>query len=234
MIKLSNIYKTYSNEPLYESFNLQFEENKISCILGPSGIGKTTLVNIIAGIIKPDSGEIILPNNSKFSYVFQEPRLLEWYNVYDNLDIVLKEHYNSSNRKAIIDKTLNLVDLQDFSKYKISELSGGMAQRVSLARALAYPSNILILDEPFKGLDYKLEEDLLLKFKNIWLDDKRTVLFITHDIDQALFLSDYIYIFNNKPVEVVYSLSLNKSLSLDKLSKDGISIDAKNIIKKYL
>lgn len=228
MIKLNNVCKEYNNELLYNNFNIEFDENKISCILGPSGIGKTTLVNMITGLTIPDSGEIMLPINSKFSYVFQEPRLLEWYSVYDNIEIVLREYYDIAERKAIINKTLDLVGLNDFSNYKISELSGGMAQRVSLARAFAYPSNILILDEPFKGLDYKLEEDLLIKFKSIWQNDKRTVLFITHDIEQALFLSDYIYIFNNKPVEVVYSLSI------DKLSKDSIFIDAKNIIKKYL
>jgi len=224
MIKLNNVCKEYNNELLYNNFNIDFEENKISCILGPSGIGKTTLVNMITGLIIPDSGEIMLPLNSKFSYVFQEPRFLEWYSVYDNIEFVLREYYNVAERKAIINKTLALVGLSDFLNYKISELSGGMAQRVSLARAFAYPSNILILDEPFKGLDYKLEEDLLIKFKSIWQNDKRTVLFITHDIEQALFLSDYIYIFNNKPVEVVYRLSMDKSLS----------IDAKNIIKKYL
>ena len=228
MIKLKNICKTYNNELLYNNFNIQFEENKISCILGPSGIGKTTLVNMITGLVKPDCGEISLPINSKFSYVFQEPRLLEWYNVYDNLDIVLKEDYNFSERKAIINKTLNLVGLNEHEKYKIPELSGGMAQRVSLARALAYPSNILILDEPFKGLDYKLEEDLLIKFKSIWQNDKRTVLFITHDIDQALFLSDYIYIFNNKPVEVVYNLSK------DDISEDSSLLLTKDLIKNYL
>ncbi len=234
MIKLNNVCKSYNNELLYNNFNLDFEENKISCILGPSGIGKTTLVNMITGLATPNSGEIMLPKNSKFSYVFQEPRLLEWYSVYDNIGFVLREYYNIAERKAIINKTLDLVGLSNFSNYKISELSGGMAQRVSLARAFAYPSNILILDEPFKGLDYKLEEDLLIKFKSIWQNDKRTVLFITHDIEQALFLSDYIYIFNNKPVEVVYSLSMDKSLSIDKLPKDSISIAVKDIIKKYL
>lgn len=228
MIKLNNVCKEYNNELLYNNFNIEFDQNKISCILGPSGIGKTTLVNMITGLTTPDSGEIMLPINSKFSYVFQEPRLLEWYSVYDNIEIVLREYYDITERKAIINKTLDLVGLNDFSNYKISELSGGMAQRVSLARAFAYPSNILILDEPFKGLDYKLEEDLLIKFKSLWQNDKRTVLFITHDIEQALFLSDYVYVFNNKPVEVVYSLSI------DKLSKNSISIDAKNIIKKYL
>jgi len=226
MLKLNNIYKAYNNEKLYENFSIEFEENKISCILGPSGLGKTTLVNMITGIIMPDSGEISLPANSKFSYVFQEPRLLEWYNVYDNVDIVLKKYYNSSERKSIIEKTLKLVDLQEFSKYKISELSGGMAQRVSIARALSYPSNILILDEPFKGLDYKLMEDLILNLKNILLEDKRTVIYITHDIDQALFLSDYIYILNKKPIEIVNKFSKNEF-------SNNLS-HYKEIIKNYL
>lgn len=226
MLKLNNIYKSYNNEKLYENFSIEFEENKISCILGPSGLGKTTLVNMITGIVTPDSGEICLPDNSIFSYVFQEPRLLEWYNVYDNIDIVLKKYYNSSERKNIIEKTLKLVDLQEFSKYKASELSGGMAGRVSIARALSCPSNILILDEPFKGLDYKLMEDLISNLKNILLEDKRTVIYITHDIDQALFLSDYIYVLNKKPIEIV-----------SKISKKEFSNNLshyKEIIKNYL
>lgn len=223
MIKLNHITKSYNNNLLYSNFNLELEENKISCILGPSGIGKTTLVNMICNVIKPDNGEIILPKNCKFSYVFQEPRLLEWYNVYNNIDIVLKEFYNAAERKNIIEKHLNLVGLQDFSKHKISELSGGMAQRVSLARAFAYPSNILILDEPFKGLDYKLVEEVIENFKNIWHIDRRTVLFITHDIDQALSLADHIYILNNKPVEVVYNII-----------KNNFSSNVKNDIKKRL
>ncbi len=226
MIKLNNVYKAYNNEQLYSNFSIEFEENKISCILGPSGLGKTTLVNMIAGLTKPDSGEIILPDNSIFSYVFQEPRLLEWYNVYDNIDIVLKKHYNSSERKNIIDKILKLVDLQEFYTYKVSELSGGMAGRVSIARALAYPSNIVILDEPFNGLDYRLEEDLSLKLKNILLEEKRTIIYITHDIDQALFLSDYIYVLNNKPIEIVSKLS--------KIDFSKNLLYYKNIIKNYL
>ncbi len=226
MIKLNNICKSYNHDLIYENFNIEFEENKISCILGPSGIGKTTLVNMIAGLINPDSGKIVLPPNTTFSYVFQEPRLLEWYNVHDNLDIVLKKHYNSHERKIIIEKILALVGLQEFSRYKISELSGGMAQRVSVARALAYPSTALILDEPFKGMDYKLEEDLSSKLKNIWSEDKRTVIYITHDIEQALFLSDYIYIFKNKPIEIVYKISRSE------FSKDILYY--KDIIKKYL
>jgi NitT/TauT family transport system ATP-binding protein len=226
MIKLNNICKSYNNEYLYDNFNIEFEENKISCILGPSGLGKTTLVNMIAGLTNLDSGEIILPANSVFSYVFQEPRLLEWYNVYDNIDIVLKKYYPPSERKNLIEEILELVDLQGFSKYKISELSGGMAQRVSIARAISYPSNILILDEPFKGLDYKLEEDLTSKLKSILLKDKRTVLYITHDIDQALFLSDYIYILNNKPVQIVNKILKNEFSNNLSYYKD--------IIKKYL
>lgn len=226
MIKLNNLSKAYNNEQLYKNFSIEFEENKISCILGQSGLGKTTLVNMLAGLIKPDDGEIVLPDNASFSYVFQEPRLLEWYNVYDNIDIVLRNHYNPTERKQIIERVLKLVDLEDFYNYKMSELSGGMAQRVSIARALAYPSNIVILDEPFSGLDYKLEEDLSLKLRNIFLEENRTIIYITHDIDQALFLSDYIYVLNNKPIEVV------KKLSKEEFSKNLLYY--KNIIKNYL
>ncbi|QSX05848.1 ABC transporter ATP-binding protein [Sedimentibacter sp. zth1] len=210
MIKLNNITKSYNNINLFENFNIEIEENKITSILGPSGIGKTTLINILCGITKPDDGQIILPNDYNFSYVFQEPRLLDWYTVYENIDFVLKKEYKHEKRKEIVNKYIKLVGLEEYAHSKITALSGGMAQRVALARAFAFPSNILILDEPFKGLDLKLEEELLKKFLSLWKADKRTVIFITHSIDQAILLSKKIYVLNEKPIKIVKEISSNE------------------------
>lgn len=223
MIKLNNICKSYNNDALYKNFNMEIEENKITCILGHSGVGKTTLINILSQITLPDKGEVIIPQNCKFSYVFQEPRLLEWYTVFENIDFVLKSKYKQPERKELVDKYIKLVGLQEYSNYKITQLSGGMAQRVSLARAFAYPSDILILDEPFKGIDIKLEEELIDNFYQIWKKDKRTVIFITHNIDQAIFLSNYIYVLNNKPVEIV-----------KKISRNEFTEDTKSLVKSLL
>lgn len=199
MIRLENICKSYGNIVLFKDFNAEFEEHKIHCILGGSGVGKTTLINIIAGIVPPDSGTVYLPEGSIPSYVFQEPRLLPWYNVYKNIEFVLKEQYSPEERKVIIEKYLAMVDLEDSIDSSIASLSGGMVQRVSLCRAFAYPSNLLFLDEPFKGLDSKLKEGVLESFMRIYKEDLRTVFFVTHDLDEAFFLADYIYVLKNRP-----------------------------------
>ncbi len=207
MIKLNNVSKSFNDVAIFENFSIEFELNKITSILGPSGIGKTTLINLLCEIITPDKGDVLLPENTKFSYVFQEHRLLEWYDVYNNVDLVIKNLYDKNKRKEIVENVLEVVGLSEFSKYIPSELSGGMAQRVSIARALAYPSNILILDEPFKGLDLKLEDEIISSLKEILANVNRTVVFITHSIEQALTLSDDIYVINNKPAQVVLKKS---------------------------
>lgn len=199
MIKLENLCKSYGDNVLFRDLTVNFEEHQIHCILGPSGVGKTTLINIIAGLVTPDRGSVSLPEGSIPSYVFQEPRMLPWYDVYGNLEFVLKEHYPPEERKAIIEKYLTMVGLQDYIHSPINALSGGMVQRVSLCRAFAYPANLLFLDEPFKGLDSKLKEGVLDSFIRIYKEDKRTVFFVTHDIDEAILLSDTIYILKNRP-----------------------------------
>lgn len=203
MIGLKKIHKSFDGIKLFKDFNIDFKENKISCILGASGIGKTTVVNILSGLLKPDSGEVYGTESSNFSYIFQEPRLLNWYSIYDNLDFVLKNKLPEKEKRQTIEQYLKIVDLWNVRNKKPKTLSGGMAQRVSIARAFAYPSNILIMDEPFKGLDIKLKNELMHSFFKLWNNDKRTVIFITHDIDEALKLAKQIFIINNQPAKIV-------------------------------
>ncbi|WP_313164364.1 ABC transporter ATP-binding protein [Sedimentibacter sp.] len=203
MIEFINVSKKFNDLEVLNNFNIRFEKDKITCLFGPSGVGKTTIANIAANLTEIDSGEIKVTENAVYSFVFQEPRLLEWYSVYDNIDFVLKNVYDSDKRVNIIKDYIDMVELKGFESYKPKELSGGMAQRVSLARAFAYPSNVLILDEPFKGLDMKLKREMILLFKRLWNESKRTVLFITHDVDEAVTLSDYIYILNEKPAKII-------------------------------
>lgn len=224
MISLKNIYKKFDDNILFENFDMEFNDNEISCILGPSGVGKTTLVNIIAGITKVDSGKVLMNKNTVFSYIFQEPRLLNWYSVYDNLDFVLKDILESDDRKKIINKYLDIVELSKYKDYKPKALSGGMAQRVSIARAFAYPSNILIMDEPFKGLDFKLKNELMNSFMKLWKEDKRTVLFITHDIDESIKLSNNIYILKESPAKIIKKISINHNENIETLKNYLINI----------
>ncbi|WP_218835326.1 ABC transporter ATP-binding protein [Sedimentibacter hydroxybenzoicus] len=203
MIEFINVSKKFNDLKVLNNFNIRFEKDKITCLFGPSGVGKTTIANIAANLTEIDNGEVKVTENAVYSFVFQEPRLLEWYSVYDNIDFVLKNVYNSDKRVNIIKDYIDMVELKDFESYKPKELSGGMAQRVSLARAFAYPSNVLILDEPFKGLDMKLKREMISLFKKLWNESKRTVLFITHDVDEAVTLSDFIYILNEKPAKII-------------------------------
>lgn len=223
MIELKNISKKYNDLQILKNFNMTLDKNRITCLFGPSGVGKTTIANIVANIVPIDEGLVTGIEKSLFSYVFQEPRLLNWYSIYDNIDFVLKDIYDKDTRKKVINNYIDMVELTDYKDYKISNLSGGMAQRVSLARAFAYPSNVLIMDEPFKGLDMKLKQEMISSFQKLWAESKRTVLFITHDVDEAVLLSDTIYIIKNRPVTIIEKIENNKSNNIDEIKKLLIS-----------
>ena len=192
ILNLIDVYKKYGNEKIFEKFNMSLKKNSINAILGPSGTGKTTLLNIISGIEDIDSGEVIY-NGNNISYIFQEDRLIPWLSVYDNIAFVLKSKYSKKNIKNIVDKYLKLVKLQNHKDKYPRELSGGMKRRVAIARAFAYESDLLLMDEPFKGLDMELKKDIIDEFLNIWSYDRRTVILVTHDIKEAKYMTDKIY-----------------------------------------
>lgn len=220
MIKLVDVSKKYDDLTILKDFSIDFERNKITCLFGPSGVGKTTIANIVAGIVPVDNGHVEGIDNSFFSYVFQEPRLLKWYNVYDNIDFVLKDVYEADKRVGIINNYLKMVELSEYKNYKPDALSGGMAQRVSLARAFAYPSDILIMDEPFKGLDIKLKNEMISLFIKMWNSSQRTVLFITHDVEEAINLSHVIYTLKDRPVKKIDRLIVDNSANNKKEIKN--------------
>ncbi|MBU4438203.1 MAG: ABC transporter ATP-binding protein [Firmicutes bacterium] len=204
-IVINKLCKKYGEEIIFEDFNLVFEKNKISGILGPSGAGKTTLLNLCSGLEKPDSGTIEGINPQSISYIFQEPRLLPWRTVRENLRLLFKE---KSIRKAgahesDIDAMLELVGLGSVGDYYPQELSGGMRQRVAIARAFLYPSELLLMDEPFSSLDYSLKNRLIEDFSKIWEQDKRTVIFVSHNEDEIRQLAQVIFTFSDKPVQIL-------------------------------
>lgn len=184
MIELKNITKRYGDLTVYKDFNFCIEDGKTTCVLGESGSGKSTLLNIIAALT-PFSGTIApVP---RCSYVFQEPRLVPNLTVAGNLKLVCKDAERVSEMLA-------RVGLSDRAKSYPAQLSGGQAQRVSLARAFLYPSDIILMDEPFSSLDLGLK----LRMAELFLELKgrtgRTALFVTHDVDEALMVADKIVV----------------------------------------
>ena len=202
MIKINRLKKNYENKKIFNNFTMNIEPCEITCILGPSGVGKTTLFNVISGLTDYEEGEITGIDKKNISYLFQEPRLMPWLTVYENIDIILKNIFGEKKRKEVINSYLDLVDLKEYADNKPDELSGGMKQRLAIARTFAYPSTLLLMDEPFQGLDIKIKNNLINAFLKLWERDSRTVLFITHDIDEALKVADQIYIIQDNPVEI--------------------------------
>jgi len=193
MIKIEKVSKKYGELEIFDELSLTIPENEVTVILGPSGVGKTTLLNMISKLDENFTGEIIR-NYNKLSYVFQEDRLLKWKTVEANIRFVL------NNENKSIKSILELLELYDLRYKKVKELSGGQMQRVSIARAFAYSSEFIIMDEPFKSLDIFLKIKIIRDFIKLMENQKRTILLVTHDIREALLLGDNIYIMsaNNK------------------------------------
>lgn len=207
---IRDLNKNYNGNFLYKDFSIEFTEGTISCILGPSGCGKTTLLNIIGKIIPPDSGSLIGFDGKLFSYIFQEPRLLPWKTVRGNIEFVLSRNLSAGERREQVGRLIRLVELEGFADHYPSQLSGGMRQRVSIARAFACPSDIILMDEPLKGLDIVLKQNMIRWFSQIWKTDKRTVIFVTHDVDEALLLGNEIVVFSSIPVQIVAHENIEK------------------------
>lgn len=230
MLTVRNLKKGYTEIPIFENFNLIIEEKKITCILGPSGIGKTTLLNIISGITNADSGDLSDFKGRSFSYIFQEPRLLRWKTVYGNISFILKDLYPKKEIDQITNKYIDVVGLTKFRDYYPENISGGMIQRVSIARAFAYPSEILIMDEPFKSLDMKLKKNLINSFINLWEIDRRTVIFVTHDVEEAAYIGNNVFILKD-----TLPTNIKKKVNIDLPQKERLG-DYQKIreIKKIL
>jgi len=203
MYKVLNICKSYDNLEVLDNISIDFPVNKITCILGPSGCGKTTLLNIIGGILDKDSGQVVGFKDASISFVFQEDRLIKWKSVKDNLRFVLKGKMDKKEIEETIDSYLTSVHLQEYKNYYPNSLSGGMKQRISILRAFIYPSEVLIMDEPFKSLDINNKRIVIDFFKKLQSVEKRTCIIVTHDIGEAMELADRIVILSDKPSRVV-------------------------------
>lgn len=202
IISIKNINKKFNEKIIFEDFNIDFYKNEVNCIVGKSGCGKSTLLNIISGIIPNDSENFKTMETYGVSYIFQDDRLIDWLTVGENITLVVKKIYSRSRSNELCNKYLDLVGIREYKDYYPQMISGGIRQRVNIARAFIYPSKVIIMDEPFKSIDVINKEIIINNFKNILKQDERTVLFVTHDIDEALLLSDKIYVLGNSPVQI--------------------------------
>ena len=207
-MRMSGIRKSFGDLLVLDGFGADFPESSVTAILGPSGCGKTTLLNIAAGLISPDSGEIEGFSASTFSYAFQEPRLLPWSSARDNILFALS---GLSDRKLTAERTdryLAAAELAPFADSRPSGLSGGMRQRLSLARAFAFPSEVLLLDEAFSSVDLKIRIDLMDLFSRLWEEERRTTLMVTHDIQEAVYLADRVLVLSPRPARLIADVPL--------------------------
>lgn len=210
-IKIDNICKMFqkNQEELtaLDDVTLDIEDGQFVCLLGPSGCGKTTLLNIIAGFNSPDSGsvkvngkEVTIPGPDR-GYVFQEYALFPWMTIAKNIEFGLlhDKQFNKAERKRIVQDSLEMVGLSEFENNYPHTLSGGMKQRAAIARALAPNPDILLMDEPFGALDAQTRRQMQTELVNIWQKSKKTVVFVTHSIEEAVFLADVIVLLSPRP-----------------------------------
>ncbi len=192
-----------------DGINLDVQEGDFVCIVGPSGCGKSTFLNILAGLEKPDDGEILL-NGKPISMpgpdrtmVFQEGALFPWLNVIDNVEFGLKiAGIPKDERRQISQRYLDMMQLTKFADSYIYQLSTGMKQRVAIARAIALDPEILLMDEPFAALDSQTRDLLLVELQLIWERTKKTILFVTHNIAESVVLGNRVEIFKHRPSKI--------------------------------
>lgn len=200
---LREIRKSFGPLVVLDGFSLDISERKVTAILGPSGCGKTTLLNLLAGLVPADSGERLGLGDARFSCVFQEPRLVPSLTALENVELVLRSSFELPVRKERALRLLSSVGLADARNLRPRQLSGGMRQRVSLARAFAYPADVLLLDEPFQSVDLRTRIGLMDAFLDLQTADPRTVVFVTHEVKEALYLGDIVVVLSDKPARIL-------------------------------
>lgn len=209
-IRFENVTKTYTARTgtvhALDDINITIDEGEFVCLLGPSGCGKSTLLNMLAGFDFPSYGRVTLDDapisgpSIERAMMFQDAALFPWMNVQNNVEFGLKSlKMPREARSAVAHKFLKMVHLNDFAESQPHELSGGMRQRVALARCLAVDPKVLLMDEPFAALDAQTRDHLHLELHQIWRDTRKTVVFVTHNVREAMALATRILVFTSRP-----------------------------------
>jgi bicarbonate transport system ATP-binding protein len=250
LLRFEGLGKTYPTPtgpyPVLENIDLDVHQGEFICVIGHSGCGKSTLLNMVSGFATPTSGAVLLngkpiekPGPDRM-VVFQGYALLPWLTAYDNVYLGIdsvKPKLDKSEKHAITVEHLELVGLGAAAEKKITQLSGGMKQRVAIARALAIRPEVLILDEPFGALDAITKEELQEELLKIWNTQKCTVLMITHDIDEALFLADRLVMMTNGPaagIGEVLTIPFPRPRSREDIMEDPLYYEMRNQALDFL
>lgn len=205
-LSVQHLSKDFDGLHVLDNINIEVAEGEFVCIVGPSGCGKTTFLRIVGGLetaaggtIEIDGTPVTKPGADR-GFVFQADSLLPWRTVFNNAFIGLEVNgRTSAEDRSVTRKLLDLVGLSGFENYYPRQLSGGMRQRVNLARAIAVNPEVLLMDEPFSGLDAQTREIMQTELLRIWSEGRKTVIFITHQIDEAVYLADRVIVFGRRP-----------------------------------
>jgi NitT/TauT family transport system ATP-binding protein len=240
-LSIQNLSRRFVDLLALDRINLEIPSGCFVSIVGPSGCGKTTLLRIVGGLDAQSDGKILLdgqvingPGTDR-GFVFQSANLLLWRNVYDNVCLGLEIAKSERKSHATIASLLKMVGLEGFEKYYPRQLSGGMQQRANLARALAVNPQLLLMDEPFSALDAQTREIMQTELMRIWEEGRKTVLFVTHQIDEAVFLSDQVVVLARRPgrIQEIVQIDLPRPRSLS-IKRSPIFVDYVDRIWKLI
>jgi len=237
-ISVNKVSKTFTqadeqNITVLNDINVEIKAGEFIALIGPSGCGKSTFLRTVAGLIAADKGYITLDGVeiNKPGYdrglVFQDPTLFPWLNVYENIAFGLKTRKIYKDKKSDVTHFINLVGLKGFEKSYPHQLSGGMAQRAALARALVNHPKVLLLDEPFGALDAFTRMNMQDELINIWKERGTTTIMVTHDVDEAIYLSDRIFVMTSRPAKIESIIDVEQGRPRGRDSPDFLQMRAK-------
>ena len=231
-ICVNNLSVSYGDLTVFDNFSTTFEKGKINVILGGSGVGKSTLIGAMAGLVK-HTGDIESIDGG-ISFIFQKERLISSISVFKNLDLVLKSVCkDKKERERRIDEMLEILEIVDCKHKKPTEISGGQAQRVSMARAFLYPSEVILMDEPFKALDTTLRHKLLQWLFRLDEITNKTIILVTHAIDECLLSADKYMVLGGKPATIVLEGTIDSDKRLRQLTDDSL-VEVRNALLRSI
>lgn len=234
LLQVHNLYKSYTDDqaslPALDNINLEVNQNQVVCLLGPSGSGKSTLLRIIGGLMHADRGRVLLGDDEitdphpEVGMVFQKTNLMPWRSVLRNVLLPIEisaGRYSPADEERAIE-LLNLVGLEGFAHVYPRQLSGGMSQRVVLARTLMQQPRLLLMDEPFSALDSLTRERLNLELLRIQQVQETTILVVTHSINEAVFLADRVLVMSERPGQIIadISVALERPRTLEQIDNE--------------